>query len=451
MKSSDNETLIPKRVLSSLLTSVSAGVVPRKGAHYIAIGREKEIAALSADLDNAAEGGCSTRFIIGRYGSGKSFLMQLIRETALDRGFLVCDADLSPDRKLFGSSGAGAATYRELIRNMSSRTCPDGNALSRIISSFFAGIGSQAAESGLSPGTEEFNEHVRSRIYKVIRETEDSVGGFDFASVLSYYYKAHEDDDDEKKSAALRWLRGEYSTKTEARNAMGIPVSSIIFDDNWYDYIKLLASFARKIGFSGLLVLIDECVNLFKIPNRISREGNYEKILSIFNDTLGGRAPGLVFIFGGTPEFLEDTRRGLFSYEALRSRLSEGAFLGKNYTNLLTPLIRLRPLSDNELLALITRLSILHKQYYPDSASISGEQRIAFLEIELSRMGANVMITPREVIRDYLEILDILMQDETASFDQLLKSIAPAESKAGTEKNNVVEKKAGVDLTDFDL
>ena len=315
---------VPKRILSSLLSSVAAGVVPRSGAPYIAIGRKDEIAALLSDLEAINEGGGALRFLIGRYGSGKSFLIQLIRGYALERGFVTADADLSPERRLYGSGGSGVATYRELIKNIATKASPDGGAVSKMIIRWLNGIRSELALNGLSDDEAELR--VRSQIHETLKELEDFVGGFDFAKVVCEYYKATLEDNEDKKSACIRWLRGEFATKTEARASLGFSVSSIIDDDNWYDFIKLWASFVRKIGYRGFVIFIDECVNLYKISHRVSRENNYEKILSMFNDSLQGRAPGLAIVFGGTPQFLEDPRRGLFGYEALRSRLCDSRF-----------------------------------------------------------------------------------------------------------------------------
>ena len=359
------EQKIPKRILNSLMSSISAGVVPRTGAPYIAIGRGDEIAALLNDLELVNDGGSSMRFIIGKYGSGKSFLMQLIRGFAVERGFICADCDLSPERRICGGKGTGAATYRELIKNLSSKAAPEGGALTIIISKWLSGLRTELAASGLEPGSAAFDAELKARVYGLSRELEGQVGGFDFSRVLTLYYgasRAESDESDDRHSACLRWLRGEYTTKTEARAALG--VGDIIGDENWYDYIKLLAVFTRKIGYRGLVVFIDECVNLYKVVNRVSRENNYEKLLSMFNDALGGRAPGLALVLGGTPQFLEDPRRGLFSYEALRSRLTDGKFANSGYRNLLGPVIRLRRLSDDELFALIARITKLHAQAY---------------------------------------------------------------------------------------
>ena len=267
---------IPKRVLSSLLASISAGVVPRMGAPYIAIGRNEEIEALLSDLEAVNDGGGSMRFVIGKYGSGKSFLIQLVRGFALERGFITADADLSPERRICGAKGTGIATYRELIKNLASKSSPDGGALVQIIAKWLSELQSKVAAAGHEIGSESFTRELTARIYTETRELEAQIGGFDFATVITQYYKAYMNGDEEKKSACIRWLRGEYSTKTEARNALGVAVGGIIDDDNWYEYIKLLAVFFRRIGYRGFGVFIDECVNLYKIVNRISRENNYE-------------------------------------------------------------------------------------------------------------------------------------------------------------------------------
>ncbi len=413
---------VPRRILASLLASVSAGVVPRAGAPYLAIGRQDEIAALLSDLETVNDGGGSMRFLIGRYGSGKSFLMQLIRGYALDRGFLTADADLSPERRLYGSGGSGVATYRELMKNLASKASPDGGALPRVIARWITGLQTDLTASGLSPESEGFATALNRRVLDAMQEVEFLVGGFDFAHVLTAYFRAYTDGDDEKKSACLRWLRGEFTTKTQARGELGFPVSVIIDDDNWYDFLKLWAAMARVMGYRGLVVFIDECVNLYKIPHRVSRENNYEKILSMFNDTLQGRAPGLALVLGGTPQFLEDTRRGLFSYEALRSRLCDSRFALEGFKNLIGPVIRLRRLSDDELYALIVRVTGLYAQYYGAQPRITPEQMTQFLGICLSRAGADSLITPREMLRDYMTVLNILMQNPEASFDDVVGS-----------------------------
>ena len=417
---------VPKRILTSLLASVSAGVVPRAGAPYIAIGRTDEIGAFLSDLEAVSEGGGGMRFLIGRYGSGKSFLIQLVRGYALERDFVTADVDLSPERRLYGSGGSGVATYRELMKNLASKASPDGGALPKILARWLTALQSKLMAEGILPDHPAFAEKMRALVFDQLREVEFFVGGFDFSKVITAYFEAWSESDElvaeQKKSACLRWLRGEFSNKTEARTALGFHVSVIIDDDNWYDFLKLWAALVRLMGYRGLVVFIDECVNLYKIVHRVSRENNYEKILSMFNDTLQGRAPGLELVLGGTPQFLEDTRRGLFSYEALRSRLCDSRFSAQGYKNLIGPVIRLRRLSDDELLALIVRITALHAQNYGWTPSVTMEQMQQFLQICLSRAGADSMITPREMLRDYMTVLHILMQNPSVTFEEVLGS-----------------------------
>ena len=428
---------IPKRILNSLVASLAAGVVPRTGAAYIAIGRSAEIAAICHDLESVSEGGSATRFIIGKYGSGKSFLIQLMRGYAIERGFITADADLSPERRLSSSGGGGLATYRELVKNLSSKANPDGGALSGIISRWLSDVQYEVTASGILPDSPAFEKEISARIYTVLREIETGVGAFDFARVIDIYYRAWRDGDEERQSYAMRWLRGEFGTKTEARAVLG--VSAIINDENWYDYIKLLAAFVRRIGYHGLVVFIDECVNLYKIPNRVSRENNYEKILSIFNDTLQGKAEGLEIIFAGTPQFLEDTRRGLFSYEALRSRLVDNMF-GKDPAaitasgQMFGPIMRLARLSDDELLALLARVTVLFSRHY-GAVDVKLEEMRDFLYFMLDRAGADTMITPREIIRAYLTALGLVMQSGGKRLPDIYKKEKAVLLPEAEEKN----------------
>lgn len=456
MVNENNEIKVPKRILNTLLSSLSAGVVPRSGAPYIAIGRKDEINSLLDNLEAVADGGSVTRFLIGRYGSGKSFLIQLIRGYALDRGFICADADLSPERRLTGGSGAGLATYKELMINLASKASPEGGALPTVLSRYLTKLRTDIVAEGIMPESEKFDVELKKRVYIMLSELEGDVGGFDFAKVLGEYYMASIRDDSEKKSACLRWMRGEFSTKTEAASALGFRVSTVIDDDNWYNFIKLMASLSVKLGYSGLVLFIDECVNLYKIPNRISREANYEKLLTIFNDTLQGKAKNLAVIFGGTPQFLEDTRRGLFSYDALKSRLSDSKYSDIGYQNLSSPVIRLRRLSDNELLALVKRLTKLYQQKTESREPILTDAQIeSFMNIALAKAGAEEMITPREIIRDYLTLLNILRDNPGATFENLVKDIAfkKAEEEPETKEEEIFEpkQKNKVNLFDIDI
>lgn len=432
---------VPKRILVSLLESLSAGVVPRMGAPYVAIGREDEVSSLLDSLDHVAQNGSFMKLIIGRYGSGKSFLMQLVRGYAIEKGFVCCDADLSPERRFFGAKGNGLSTYKELVKNMCTKTSPDGAALQSLIAKWISNTQSETAQSGIEVGSAEFDRCVERKIYEVTREAENQVGGFDFACVVNAFYRACKNNDDELKAHALRWLRGEYTTRTDAKRDLG--VATVINDENWYDYIKLLAFFVKKIGYNGLVLFIDECVNLYKITNRISREANYEKLLSMFNDTLQGNSNGLGIILGGTPMFLEDKRRGLFSYEALKSRLEDGRYASSEFKNLMGPVIRLERLDDNQLYALVTRVKLLHGQNYGWEVPVSDEQAEVFLRDCLSRTGAGSMVTPREIIRDFLGVLNILYQNRDAKFEDVVKNTV-----ANTDGS---QQKSEFDLSDIEL
>ncbi len=443
----EQEKIIPKRILNQLLSALTAGVVPRTGAPYIAIGRNEEIGALLESMEAVAEGGSFARFLIGRYGSGKSFLIQLLRGSAMERGFLCADADLSTDqRRLCGGNGAGLATYRELLRNLASKASPDGGALPLVLSRHYATILSRLADEGILPDSVDFTARLQREVFSTFSALENSVGGFDFARVLSEYFMATAAENEEKKSACLKWLRGEFSGKAEARATLGFRVSGVVDDENWYDYIKLWAVFARHIGYAGLIVSIDECIILYKIVNRVARENNYEKILTIFNDTLQGRAEGLGVIFGGTPQFLEDTRRGLFSYEALRSRLADSRFAGSGYTTLASPVIRLRRLSDNELYALLCRLSKLHAMQRGTPELLSDAQKQEFLSVALARAGASELLTPREMIRDFMTLLQILADNPDADFDKILHA-----QKENSPSPKEDPDEGGIDLADFKL
>lgn len=411
---------IPKRIAATLINSLKGGVVPRIGLPYITVGRENEINALLHDVDIIADGGASFRFIMGKYGSGKSFLLQTIRNYVMDRNFVVCDADLSPERRLQGTKGQGLATYKELIRNISTKTRPEGGALTLILDRWINAVQTEtAAESDLTPDSLEFEKAVEKKIYAVVNSLNEMVHGFDFSRLLTLYYRAFAESDDETKGKVVKWFRGEYATKTEAKSELGVNI--IITDEDWYEYIKLFSAFLKMAGYSGMLILIDELVNIYKIPNNITRQYNYEKILTMYNDTLQGKAKYIGIIMCGTPQCIEDTRRGVYSYEALRSRLAEGRF-GGEVSDMLAPVIKLSPLTYEEMLVLIEKLEDIHSGLFGYENRLQQEDLIDFIKIEYSRVGADTNITPREVIRDFIELLDITYQNPQLDVRSLLNS-----------------------------
>lgn len=411
---------IPKRIAQTLINSLKGGVVPRVGLPYITVGRKEEIDALLHDVDMIADGGASFRFIVGKYGSGKSFLLQTIRNYVMAKNFVVVDADLSPERRLQGTRGQGLATYKELIRNMSTKTKPEGGALPLILDRWISSVQQEVMVSaGLSVTDPGLNKAVEARIAQVVCSLNEMVHGFDFARLLTVYYRAGLAGDEETKAKVLKWFRGEYGTKSEAKQELGVNI--IITDDDWYEYLKLFACFLTQAGYAGLLVLIDELVNIYKIPNAITRQYNYEKILTMYNDAMQGKAHHLGFLLGGTPQCMEDPRRGVYSYEALRSRLAEGHF-SAGYKDLLSPVIRLQPLTNEEMLILVEKLADIHAQLYDYPQIVGQQDMVDFIEIEFGRIGADSHITPREVIRDFIEVLDIVYQNPEIKVRQLLGS-----------------------------
>ena len=427
---------IPKRIASVIINSLKGGVVPRIGLPYITVGREHEINALLHDIEIISEGGASFRFIAGRYGSGKSFLLQTIRNYAMDRNFVVVDADLSPERRLQGTRGQGLATYKELIRNMSTRTRPEGGALTLILDRWINSVQSEAMnflgcgfdDPRLAPETER-------RIRGVVGELSEMVHGFDFAKLLTIYYKAYIGGDDESKAKVVKWFRGEYSLKSEAKAELGVNI--IVTDDDWYDYIKLFAAFLKRAGYDGMLILIDELVNIYKIPSSITRQYNYEKILTMYNDALQGKAHHLGIIMSGTLQCIEDQRRGVYSYEALRSRLEQGRFGSDEHSDMLAPVIKLNPLSYEEMLVLTEKLADIHAELFGYERTLGQEELIAFIKIEYGRIGADKNITPREVIRDFIELLNISFQNPGLTVSQLLGSEGFEYARSEVDKENV--------------
>ncbi|HWT73502.1 MAG TPA: ATP-binding protein [Mobilitalea sp.] len=425
---------VPNRIANILINALKGGVVPRVGLEYITVGRTQEIAAILHDIEMIEEGSASFRFIVGKYGSGKSFLLQTIRNYATAKGFVVVDADLSPERRFAGTKAQGLATYKELIQNLSTKSKPDGGALPLILEKWISGI-QATVKAQPDVSEDEFDDLVERQIYAVASSLEGMVNGFEFAKAVVTYWKAYKQDDTAMKSNVLRWFRGEYPTRKEAKDDLGI--NFIVNDETWYDFLKIFAAFLVGAGYKGMLVVIDELVNIFKIPNSITRANNYEKILTMYNDVLQGKASHIGFLMGGTPQCIEDKYKGVFSYEALRSRLAEGHFATADIKDLSAPIIRLQMLSQEEMYILVEKLLNIHAQLYNYTPTLSHDELVYFLTVEYNRVGAETHITPREIIRDFIELVNILHQNPQKSVSEILGGNSFEMAKGGLSDEDI--------------
>ena len=396
----------------AVVNSLRAGVVPRSGFQHIQVGRAREVLALHADLDRVADGGSLVRFVIGEYGAGKTFFLSLVSSIAAEKKLVTCRADLNPDRRLQSSTGQGRSLYAELMRNLATRSAPEGGALAAVVERFVTSARSQADADGVSTG---------SVIATQLEKLSEMTGGYDFAHVIGQYWKGYDTGNDQLKTDAVRWLRAEYTTKTDARTALG--VRTIIDDSSFYDSLKLLALFVRLAGFSGLLVSLDECVNLYKLAHTQSRNANYEQILRIVNDCLQGSAAGLGVLFGGTPEFLMDGRRGLYSYDALRSRLAENSFAVGGLVDYTSPVLRLANLTPEDMYVLLSKLRHVYASGDAGAYLLPDEALEQFMRHCQSRVGDAYFRTPRTTIREFLNLLAVLEQNPGSDWQTLIGQV----------------------------
>jgi P-loop Domain of unknown function (DUF2791) len=405
-------TTIRPRDRDAVLQSLRAGVVPRVGQHLIQVGRVKELEALLKDIERVADGGSSFRIVVGEYGAGKTFFLNLVRAIALEKKLVTVHADLNPDRRLHASGGQARSLYAELVKNMSTRTKPDGGALAGVVEKFIGQAKTEAKASGRAS-----EEVIRAQLGQLT----EMVNGYDFADVIAAYCRGFEEGNEQLKSDAVRWLRGEFSTRTDARNALG--VRTIVDDATMYDQLKLLARFVRMAGYSGLMVCLDELVNLYKLANVQARNANYEQILRILNDSLQGSAEGLGFVLGGTPEFMLDTKRGLYSYPALQSRLTENTFATHGLVDYSGPIVRLASLAPEDFYVLLEKIRSVHAFGEADKYLIPDEAIRAFMEHCATRLGEAYFRTPRTTITAFINFLAVLEQNPTADWRALIGAL----------------------------
>ncbi len=446
-----NAPEIKQRERDAIILSLRAGVVPGAGLQHIQVGRVEEVKALIADLDRIAAGGSGIRFVIGEFGSGKTFFLYLIRSIAIEKRLVTLHADLTPDRRLYGTDGQARALYQELVRNMSTRAKPEGGALASVVERFVTSALDMARDRSVKPEVV-----IRERLAAL----SEMVNGYDFADVIAAYWKGHDTGNDTLKSGAVRWLRGEFTTRTDARAALG--VRTIVDDANVYDQLKLLAQFVRLAGFAGMIVCCDELVNLYKLANTKARNTNYEQILRILNDCLQGSAEGLGFLMAGTPEFLLDTRKGLYGYPALQSRLAENRFVKDGLVDYSGPVLRLANLTPEDLFVLLGKLRHVYASGVVDHYLIPDEGLQAFMQHCSRKIGDAYFRTPRNTVTAFVNLLAVLEQNPAVSWQQLLDQVQvtpeanpdlqPLEADEGEQPPSKSETKAGDDdLASFKL
>lgn len=437
--SNNNKQRLRPRERDAIIQSLRAGVTPRTGLQHIQVGRVREVEALLKDIDRISDGGSSIRFIIGEFGSGKSFFLQLIRTIALEKGLVTIHADLSPDRRLHATGGQARNLYAELTRNLSTRTKPEGNALISVVERFITEARKQADTTG---------QPVSDVIEKQLNHLSELVGGYDFAKVIGAYWEGYEQDNEQLKTDAVRWLRGEITTKTDARNSLG--VRTIVDDANVYDHLKLLSLFVRQAGYKGLLVNLDEMVNLYKLASQKARISNYEQILRILNDCLQGSAEHIGFLLGGTPDFLLDPRKGLYSYEALHSRLAENSFArAAGVIDYSSPTLHLANLAPEELFILLKNLRHVYASGDESKYLLPDEALTAFLAHCSMRIGEAYFRTPRNTIKAFVDLLAVLDQNKDLRWTQLIEQV-DLEEEHNTDMPEI-EADSDDELTTFQL
>lgn len=419
--------LIRPRERDAVLQSLRAGVVPRVGQHLIQVGRVHELRALIEDIERIGDGGSAFRLVIGEYGAGKTFFLNLVRSIALEKKLVTMNADLNPDRRLHASGGQARSLYAELTRNMATRTKPEGGALSGILEKFIAQAKSESEQTGVST-----DQIIRQNTQQLA----EMVNGYDFADVVLAYWRGFETGNEQLCSNAVRWMRGEFSTKTDARAALG--VRTIVDDASVYDQLKLLARFVRLAGYSGIFICLDEMVNLYKLANTQARASNYEQILRILNDSLQGSTEGLGFILGGTPDFLFDTRRGLYSYPALQSRLGQNTFARDGLADFSGPVLRLAALSPEDFQILLEKLRYVYAAGDAEKYLLPDEAIPAFMQHCSRRLGDSYFRTPRTTITSFIDLLTILDQNPQVQWTSLIEGLS-VRPDTGGDADNAIE------------
>jgi hypothetical protein len=416
--------MIKQKERDTIVQALMAGVVPRLGLKHIQVGRVDELSAMVKDVERVADGGSAVRFVIGDYGAGKTFFSQVVRLIALEKKCVTVHADLATDRRLHSNNGQARALYSAAVANMATRTKPEGGALQNVVERLVTESVKEADNAGVS---------IEAVIDRKLEPLQQFNNGYDFAKVVKAYWKGSENSDIDLQSSAVRWLRGEFSTKVVANKELG--VRTIIYDENIYDSFKALAYLVRAAGFSGMVVVLDEMVSLFGLQNAQARKQNYDQVFRIFNDGLQGNTTGIGFVMCGTPEFLMHSRRGLYSNEALQTRLTENAFVSRGFIDFSGPVLRLANLTQEDMLILLENIRNVYAMGNTAKYLVPDEALHAFMEHCFRKIGAKYFETPRSTVRAFVQLLSTLEQNPTATWQGLLGGVALADDEPDISAN----------------
>ena len=420
--------MIKPKERDTIIQSLKSGVVPRLGLQHIQVGRSEELKSFVNDIATISEGGTSFRFVIGEYGSGKTFFLSLVRSIALQKGLVTMNADLSPTKRLHGTDGHARVLLSELISSISTRTKQDGNALPNILEKFISKARTEAENS---------HREVATIIYEQLINLNEYPGGYTFAQVVNKYWTAYESGDDALKNCVLRWLKAEYTTKTDCLRDLG--VREFINDASFFNTLKLYSILVQKAGYGGLMICLDEMVNLYKISNSVSRKANYEEILNILNNTLQGTLSHIGFIMSGTPEFLTDGNRGLYSYEALKSRLAENSFSKSlGLTDYNSTVLRLANLTKEELYLLLMNLRNVFAGGDTSKYLVPNDALLAYLNHCANKIGDSYYRTPRNTIKGFLDLLSMLEQYPSLKWSDMIEQIEVVQDVEPTEVGGII-------------
>lgn len=412
----------------NILMALKNGNVPEKGVKNLCIGREKEIDEFEKLLDKVNNKKAIVKFINGEFGAGKSFFLKVIEEMAYDKNFVVSWITLSNDVPFNKID----IVYKNIVKSLK---CKTGTSLSHIIDRWITELKMMAFEQTSNPQKQ--NQLVQESIYDDLAETREHASAF--AMAIESYNKLMNEEDYKTAEYAKAWLRGDSNIPYTEKRKFG--VKGDVTKDNAIHFLEALSIFVKSIGYSGLVVLIDEAEFTMNLHTKKLRDVAYNYMRDIYDNCNLGKFENSLFVFAATPELFDNAQKGIPSYEALDDRLKD--VLDTDLPDMRKPIFNLKGFEKEDLLDVAGKLLIMHEEVYKWNANDKINPVLNdIVEIHAENAGlTGGKVTPRTFIRSFVSLLDTVQQNQSYFKDsnEILNLFNDRESELNEENFNALD------------
>lgn len=388
-------------ILREIIDSLRNGTVPAEGTENIAVGIDEELTEIQDQIERTREDKSAFKFIIGDYGSGKTFFSTSVREMAYDKKFVVSSVVISQETPLHKFE----ELYRKIMEGMRTSENKKIPAFNFILEEWLLNIEDKVIEiEGLDPY--EDSKKFQIEMNKRINEELMIVGSIaaSFANAIRAFYKAKYEGDTVLAQGAVAWLKGD-NVRAELKSKLG--VIGTITRENSFEFFRALLQMIKTAGYEGLMIILDEVETVQKLVRKDMRSAAYENLRFFIDESDRNSFPSCFFLYTGTTDLME-SEKGFKSLEPLYQRIKVEREKGDKFKNLRQPVMFLDGLNRDRLYEVACRVRNIHGQVYswmPNDKLTDDFIKRLINDMTLG-FGGEINIGPRGFLRTLIDILD---------------------------------------------